>query len=364
MQLSNDYVFIMAGGLGTRFWPASRHSLPKQFLDVLGVGQTLLQLTVKRFERFIPKENIFIVTSEEHGQLALEQSGLAPQNIIMEPARKNTAPCIAMGMRFLEQINPQARVVLAPSDHLILNEAEFVKKLQEGLNFVGQNEALLTLGIQPHYPNTGYGYIHFDAQAQGNISKVKQFTEKPELEKAKAFLAGGEHLWNAGIYLWSVQTIQKALAKHSPSLYQAFQNYDGQLQNKLAVPQGSAAIYEQIESISIDYAVSEKADNIYTLPADIGWSDVGTWQALQQVAPNKDEDNNLVLGLDKKQCQLANSKNNLLYSSQNRPVILYDLDNMLVVDEPQLLLLAPLSAEQHIKEIRQAAVEQWGEDLL
>jgi len=197
-----------------------------------------------------------------------------------------------------------------------------------------------------------------------NLTAARSVGRPREFNEERALEAAMDVFWAKGFKATSLADLCAAMGLHKGSLYQAFQNYEGQLQNKLTVPTGSAAIYEQIESISIDYAVSEKADNIYTLPADIGWSDVGTWQALQQVAPNKDEDNNLVLGLDKKQCQLSNSKNNLLYSSQNRPVILYDLDNMLVVDEPQLLLLAPLSAEQHIKEIRQAAVDQWGEDLL
>lgn len=355
--MSKNYVVIMAGGIGSRFWPASRKARPKQFLDILGIGKSLIRLTFERFLEIVPASNILVVTHEDYREaVQKELPELGNDQILTEPSRKNTAPCVAYAAYKIAAKDPEANFVVAPADHLILKETAFLQKIKEGLEFVENNEVLLTLGIQPTHPNTGYGYIHFDQnQQKGNFYKVHQFTEKPDLARAETFLKGGEHLWNAGIFLWNVKTLLKSFKEHTNDLYQAFESQKEAL--KVKEQETISTIYDEIESISIDYALMEKSKQIYTLPADIGWSDIGTWGALHKVL-DKDEEDNAILTEHREQVILQNSKDCLVRSTQkDKLLILAELKDYIVVDEEDVLLIYPKAKEQEIKALR-AKVEE------
>src|SRR5688572_25202117 len=269
--MNNNYCVIMAGGIGSRFWPMSRNAFPKQFLDILGSGKTLLQQTYERFLPICPKENIFIVTNESYVELVLKQlPDVKPSQVLGEPHRKNTAPCIAYASYKISSLNPDANVVVAPSDHVILKEADFTSSVQKGLNFVGKNHSLLTIGIQPSRPDTGYGYIQFiddKVQEENKISKVKTFTEKPNLEMARFFLQTGEFLWNAGIFMWSVKSIHKAIAEHLPDIDALFKeaaaHFSSPSENEYV-----RKAYEQCTNISIDSGVMAKAKNDFAMSSE------------------------------------------------------------------------------------------------
>ena len=312
----NNYIVIMAGGVGSRFWPMSTEEKPKQFLDVLGIGKTLLQQTVARFNTIAPAENILIVTSEKYKQLVGEQCPeLLESNILLEPCMRNTAPCIAYAAYKIKALNPEANIVVAPSDHLITNESEFIRIVEEGLDFTANNETLLTLGIHAHRPETGYGYIQAspaitnnknaisidsmevsnqsmpDAEASfspsgeikrgvlASIAKVAAFKEKPNLETAKEYLAAGNYFWNSGIFLWSLKSILNAFEAYVPEVAELFQKGET-VYNTEKEQAFINEMFPTCVNISIDYAVMEKADNIYVQPADFGWSDLGTWGSL------------------------------------------------------------------------------------
>jgi mannose-1-phosphate guanylyltransferase len=280
-----DYCIIMAGGVGSRFWPLSRTSNPKQFLDILGIGKTLLQQTFDRFNKLIPAENIYIVSNTEYYDIIREQIPEMPvENILLEPYRRNTAPCIAYASYRIKVKDPEARMVVAPSDHLILKEEAFLKVVKDGLEFVGEHDNLLTIGIQPSRPETGYGYIQVDSNHiiendEVVFNKVKTFTEKPDIKLAKVFLESGEFFWNSGIFFWSVESILNSLKEFLPEINKSFSDGIG-----LYGTDGEAAFiqetYSGCKNISIDYGIMEKADNVYVLTADFGWSDLGTWGSL------------------------------------------------------------------------------------
>ena len=268
------YVAIIAGGIGSRFWPKSRVEYPKQFLDILNTGKTLIQSTVDRFLQFVPKENIFIVTSADYTSIVEEQLPcLSKENIVSEPSRKNTAPCIAYISFKILKNDPEANLIVAPADHLILDTATFEQTCAKAIDFVEHQDALVTLGIKPTYPNTGYGYIQHETEtSQENIFKVKTFTEKPNIDLAKTFLLSGDFLWNAGIFIWKVNTILRMFEIHQPEMYEIF----SQEKDKYNTPEEKEAIeriYPLCSSISIDYAIMEKADNVYVIPSSFGWSD-------------------------------------------------------------------------------------------
>lgn len=359
--MNNHYVAIMAGGVGSRFWPGSREDRPKQFLDILGVGKSLLRLTYERFARVFPDSHIFIVTHAQYvEQVQKHLPELALEQIIAEPSRNNTAPCIAYTAFKLAQQNPAANFVVAPSDHIILREELFLEKVKQGLDFVSQNDALLTLGIEPTHPNTGYGYINFtEEQAEKGIFKVKQFTEKPNASKAKAFLEAGTYLWNAGIFIWNVQNILRAFKKHEPQLFDIFEEGRALFNG----PQEQAFIqkaYPNCPKISIDYAIMENASNIYTLPADIGWSDLGTWASLHQQV-ERDEQNNTantphLLALDSNNC--------LIRVQNDKLVVLKDLHDYIIVEEDDVLLIFPKNKEQEIKQVRTIVSDKFGERFI
>jgi len=292
----NNYVAIMAGGIGSRFWPMSRTNYPKQFLDILNIGRTLIQSTYDRFAKFIPKENIYVVTFEDYADIVAEQlPELSKANILCEPSRKNTAPCIAYVSYKIQLLNANANLICAPSDHLITDDDAFIKICNEALKFTADIKGLLTLGIKPTHPNTGYGYIQYETLAVGeNIYKVKTFTEKPTVEIAKAFIASGDFLWNAGIFVWQVKNIIKAFEKLLPEIHEVF---DAELNNfnTDAEKEAIERIYPLCVNISIDYGIMEKADNVYIMPSSFGWSDLGTWASAFQNL-EKDYLENAVVG--------------------------------------------------------------------
>lgn len=348
--MSNNYCVIMAGGIGSRFWPLSRKSMPKQFLDILGLGRTFIQQTYDRFSEIIPPENFYVVTSVDYKALVLEQLPELDENqVLLEPLRRNTAPCIAYAAYKIKTVNPDANLIIAPSDHLILKEDEFIQQIQNGLDFVSANKALLTLGIQPSRPETGYGYIQVNNKAEykqlDNLYKVKTFTEKPDLKMAEIFLQSGEFYWNSGIFLWSLSSILEAFDKLLNEVSVLFAKGE-KLYN---TPNESAfinKIYSECMGISIDYGVMEKADNVYVLTADFGWSDLGTWGSLYE-NKKKDDKGNVIF-----------NENILPYDTQNciinlpvgKTAVLQGLDGYIVVESNNTLLICKKDDEQHIRQ--------------
>jgi mannose-1-phosphate guanylyltransferase len=347
MQNKNHYVAIMAGGIGSRFWPMSRTALPKQFLDVLNTGKTLVQWTYERYAKFIPAENIFIVTSEEYVDIVKTQLPKLPlENILAEPSKKNTAPCIAYISFKLAQMNPDAKCIVAPSDHLILEEARFQSIALQALDFVDNIKALVTLGVQPTHPNTGYGYIQFEGlEVAKDVYKVKTFTEKPDLEIAKSFLASGDFLWNAGIFAWEISNILAAFEKYQPEMFELFE----QEKQYFNTPEEHGAIqriYPLCTNISIDIAIMEKASNVYVMPASFGWSDLGTWNSAYD---NMEKDylgnavaSDNVIVIDATKCMINSPKDKL--------VLVQGLDDFIVIDTKDVLLICSRDKEQSIKE--------------
>jgi mannose-1-phosphate guanylyltransferase len=347
MSNKHHYVAIMAGGIGSRFWPMSRTAYPKQFLDVLNTGKTLIQWTYERYAKFIPDENIFIVTSEEYVGIVKEQLPKIPlQNILAEPSRKNTAPCIAYISFKLAQLDPDAVFVVAPSDHLILEEEAFQQTALQALDFVENIKSLVTLGIKPTHPNTGYGYIQYEGHEVANgVYKVKTFTEKPDLEIAKTFIASGDFLWNAGIFAWKASTILNAFEKHQPEMFELFDQQKAFF-NTANEHQAIAKIYPLCVNISIDIAIMEKADNVYVIPSSFGWSDLGTWNSAYEniekdYLGNAVASNNVVV-IDATKCMINAPKDKL--------VVVQGLDDFIVVDTKDVLLICSKEKEQSIKE--------------
>jgi len=339
----------MAGGIGSRFWPMSRNAFPKQFHDILGTGKTLLQQTYERFLPICPKENIFIVTNELYVDLVLKQlPDLNPSQVLGEPHRKNTAPCIAFASYKISKLNPDAKVVVAPSDHVILKDSAFQEVVKKGLNFVSENNSLLTIGIQPSRPDTGYGYIQFiddKVQEENKISKVKTFTEKPDLEMAKFFLQTGEFLWNAGIFMWSVKAIHKAVTEHLPDIDALFREAAGHFN----LPEENELVrkaYEQCTNISIDFGVMEKAKNVFVMSAEFGWSDLGTYGSLYEHIKH-DTNENAVVG---KNVMLYDSKNCFVSMPKEKLVVLQGLDDYIVVESDNVLLICRKQDEQQIRQ--------------
>lgn len=343
----NHYVAIMAGGIGSRFWPMSRTDYPKQFLDILNTGSTLIQSTFARFEQFIPLQNIYVVTSIQYKEIVQKQlPHLPPENILCEPSRKNTAACIAYISYKLLQLNPQANLICAPADHLILEADAFQKICADALVFTSQIKALVTLGIKPTHPNTGYGYIQYEPFAVGeNVFKVKTFTEKPDLALAKTFIASGDFLWNAGIFVWQVSNIVKAFEQLLPEMHEMF---DAE-KIHFNTPGESAAIdriYPQCVNVSIDYGIMEKADNVYVIPASFGWSDLGTWKSAYECY-EKDYLENAVAGNN---VIVFDSTHNMVHANNNKLIVLQGLDDYIVVDTKDVLLICKKDKEQEIKE--------------
>lgn len=350
---NNYYAIVMAGGVGSRFWPVSTTDFPKQFHDMLGSGETLIQKTFSRLSKLIPTENILILTNERYNGLVLEQLPMVKQEqVVLEPAMRNTAPCILYASLKIQKMNPNAVMVVAPSDHWIEDEEAFTGDLQQCFDFCEKENALMTLGIQPTFPNTGFGYIEFDKKDANPIKKVNQFREKPNYETAKAFLEAGNFLWNGGIFIWSVSSITDAFSTFQPQMHALFQ-LGFESYNTHSERQFITENYAKADNISIDYAVMEKATNVYVLPATFDWNDLGTWGSLHEKL-DKDEQNNAVVNAT---VILENASNNIIRSDAKKLVVIDGLDDYIIVDNENVLMIYPKNKEQDIKKITAKASE-------
>ncbi|MDA3881374.1 MAG: mannose-1-phosphate guanylyltransferase [Prolixibacteraceae bacterium] len=348
--MNNTYCVIMAGGIGSRFWPLSKTSRPKQFLDILGTGETLIQQTYRRLLKVCPSENFLIVTNYIYKDLVLEQlPDLNSEQVLCEPLRRNTAPCIAYASHKIACKNPNANIIVAPSDHLIAKEDDFILQLKNGLGFVNQNDALLTLGIKPSRPETGYGYIQINDKVKfdgvDNLHKVKTFTEKPDIKMAKVFLDTGEFFWNSGIFLWSLKSILTSFESYLSDVNELFAkgakyyytNEEDAFLNKT---------YSECPNISIDYGIMEKASNVYVLCADFGWSDLGTWGSLWDNS-DKDENGNAMNGDNIK---VYDTNNSIVNVSKDKLVVVQGLDGFIVAESDNTLMICRKEDEQHIRQ--------------
>ncbi|MDB5283239.1 MAG: mannose-phosphate guanylyltransferase [Bacteroidota bacterium] len=346
--MSNVYVAIMAGGIGSRFWPKSRTARPKQFLDILNTGKTLIQLTYERFLNMVPKENIYVVTASDYEQQVKEQlPDLADYQILKEPMRRNTAPCITYACDKIYARDPNATVIISPSDHLILQEDKFLAVISRCIDFVSDNGLLVTIGIKPTKPATGYGYIQFnDDPSPSGFYKVKTFTEKPSLEIARTFIKSGDFLWNSGMFVWKAKTILEAIRKHLPEIGDAFKDGE-QYYNQPGEEAFIREAYSHCTNISIDYGVMEKANNVFTMPAQFGWSDIGSWDSLYEVYEH-DYLGNAVAG---KNVKIYDSANNMIMVPKDKLVVLQGLRDYCVIDTGDVLLICEKSQEQEIKQI-------------
>ncbi|MDR0938838.1 MAG: mannose-1-phosphate guanylyltransferase [Mediterranea sp.] len=360
MTNKDNYCVIMGGGIGSRFWPFSRKTLPKQFLDFFGTGRSLLQQTVDRFKKVIPTENILIVTNAMYADLVKEQlPELSDGQILLEPARRNTAPCIAWAAYHIRALNPKANIVVAPSDHLILKEDEFLAAIEKGLDFVGRTDKLLTLGIKPNRPETGYGYVQIEGAPDEGFYKVKTFTEKPELELAKKFVESGEYYWNSGLFMWNVNTIIKAVELLLPDLASTL----GPGKEVYGTEREKAFIDENFPlcaNVSIDFGVMEKADNVHVSLGDFGWSDLGTWGSLYDLS-DKNEEGNVTL---KCQSIFYNSKNNMVTLPEEKLVVIDGLEGYLVAESDNVLLICKKDEEHAIRKYVNDAQIKLGEDFV
>jgi mannose-1-phosphate guanylyltransferase len=360
----NFFCVIMAGGIGSRFWPVSKTSHPKQFIDILGTGKTLIQQTFERFEKICPRDHVYIVTNDIYKDLIIRQiPGINEEQILCEPMRRNTAPCIAYANYRIRQVNPQATVVVAPSDHIILKEDIFLDVILSAMAAAEKNRWLLTLGIQPDRPDTGYGYIQFIESipypADLRIKKVKTFTEKPELEMARFFLQSGDFLWNSGIFIWSLDTIMEAFDKHLPDVDSVFRDGTG----IYGTPGENGFLqkaYAVCKSISIDYGIMEKADNVYVLASDFGWSDLGTWGSLFEHRL-KDEFNNSIIGQD---VLAYDTRNCIIHMPGNKLAVIQGLDDYIVVEDEGILLICRKTDEQMIRQFVNDVKDKKGEKYI
>lgn len=337
----------MAGGIGSRFWPVSRTQYPKQFLDLLGTGRTLIQWTYYRFKNICPQENIYFITNQSYINTLKEQiPEVRDENIISEPSRKNTAPCAAYFAHKIMALNPKANIIMSPADHLIMDERAFERSCYDALDFVAHHDALLTLGIKPTRPDTGYGYIQYDVEEElDKVYRVRTFTEKPSLELARTFLKSGDFLWNAGIFVWNVETIMDAMAKYMPEMHEVFL----QATDVYNTPNEQAKmnqLYPLCTNISIDYGIMEKAKNVYVIPSYFGWCDLGTWESAYENS-SKDYLGNSVFGdnvmvIDATECMIK--------APNDKLVLLQGLEKFIVIDTPDVLLICERNREQQIKE--------------
>jgi mannose-1-phosphate guanylyltransferase len=350
----NYYAILMAGGIGSRFWPVSTEDFPKQFHDMLGSGSTLIQKTFSRLSKLIPAENILILTNERYNDLVFEQLPMVnPSQVLLEPAMRNTAPCILYASIKIQKMNPNALMVVAPCDHWIEDDEEFTSNLQQCFDFCQNHNALMTLGIQPTFPNTGYGYIEFSKSDTNPIKKVAQFREKPDYATAKSFLDSGNFLWNGGIFIWSVQSIVAAFEKFQPQMNALFHSGMDSY-NTSAEKQFIEDNYAKADNLSIDYAVMENADNVYVLPATFDWNDLGTWSSLHEKL-DKDQQNNAVVNAT---VILENASNNIIRTDGKKLIVVDGLDDYIIVDKDNVLLIYPKSKEQDIKRITALATKK------
>jgi len=349
----------MCGGIGSRFWPYSRARLPKQFIDFLGTGRTLLQMSFERITAIVPKENILVVTNSRYADMVrMQLPEIDGSQILLEPARRNTAPCIAWAAWHIAARDPEASIIVTPSDHVITRENDFESSVCAGFEFVENHKALLTLGIEPTRPETGYGYIQVGEHIGGDICKVKTFTEKPDLELAKVFVDSGEFFWNSGIFLWNVKAIQDALRAHVPDIAAVFDSADdGTFTDRDAEIKFIDHAFPGCVSISIDYAVMERADNVYVETVNFGWNDLGTWSALYDMSP-KNRDSNVT-----QNCSVLtyNSTGNIFAVRGDKLIVVDGLKDYIVADADGVLLICPKEREQEIKRMVTDAKLKFGD---
>lgn len=342
--MNNNYVVIMAGGVGTRFWPYSRQRFPKQFHDVLGTGRTLIQQTADRFEGVCPKEHIYVVTGYEYKELILEQLPfLTDDQILCEPGRRNTAPCIGYACYKIQKQNPEATIVVAPADHIILKEEEFKRRINIAIDFASEGTALVTLGIKPTHPNTGYGYIQFE-ESSDEVKRVKTFTEKPNLELAEKFIESGDYTWNAGIFVWSAKAITLAFSKHLPEMAEAFNSCQTHFYSENEKENLDVA-YSRCRSISIDNGIMEKADNVFMVKSDIGWSDLGTWKSVYENSLLDTYGNSIDANL-----MAYDTRNCLIKVPKDRLVVTNGIEGLIVAEFDNVLMICKLDDEQRVKQ--------------
>lgn len=358
MKNSNYYAVIMAGGVGSRFWPVSTQKYPKQFHDMLGKGQSLIQRTFDRINQFVPSENILIATNERYSDLVLQQIPSITENqLLLEPVMRNTSPCILYAALKIQSQNPDAVMLVAPSDHWIDNEDEFARNIQTSFEASSKEDILMTLGIQPNSPNTGYGYIQFENSTK-EIKKVKNFTEKPDLPTAEKFVASGEYLWNAGIFVWSVNSITKAFQQSLPEMLDLFSsdNIYNTEKEKSFIQEN----YPKAENISIDFGIMEKASNVHVLPVDFGWNDLGTWGSLYNKLEKDSADNATV----NSENIFRDARGNMIRTQSGKRVVIQGLSDYIIVEKEDVLLICPKKDEQDIKQIVSDVRENFGEDYV
>ncbi|MCT4697589.1 mannose-1-phosphate guanylyltransferase [Tenacibaculum haliotis] len=350
----NYYAVIMAGGIGSRFWPVSTQEYPKQFHDMLGTGESLIQRTFNRINALIPAENILIATNERYESLVLEQlPKTTKKQLLLEPAMRNTAPCILYAALKIHAQNKDAVMLVAPSDHWIEDETEFLNNIKTSFEASAKNNTLMTLGIQPDTPNTGYGYIQFE-ESSSDIKKVKNFTEKPNLATAKEFIASGDYLWNAGIFIWSTKSILAAFKNHLPNMLTVLEGTNT-IYNTDLEADFIKSNYEKCENISIDYGIMERSNNVHILPVDFGWNDLGTWGALYNKL-EKDDQKNAVVGAE---TIFRDASGNMIRTESGKKVIIQGLNDFIVVEKDGVLLICPRKDEQGIKQISAAATKKF-----
>lgn len=354
------YCVIMCGGVGSRFWPYSREAMPKQFIDFLGTGRSLLQLTIDRLADIIPFENIILLTNENYADIIKEQiPDITDRQILLEPARRNTAPCNAWAAWHIKAINPNAKIMVAPSDHLILRQNDFINCVNRAFDFIEQHDALVTFGVKPNRPETGYGYIQEDEQIDEYFSKVKTFTEKPNKDLANLFLESGEFFWNSGMFFWKVDTIIEAMRKHAPEIAYMF-DFAPQVFNTDDEQDFINEHYATCPNVSVDYAIMEKSRNVFVEKVDFGWSDLGTWGAIYDNSPkNRDANvtpNSKVLAFD--------SHNNVIAAKGDKLVLVSGLNGYVVADTPDALLIVPINDEQKIKKYVNEAKTRYGDKFM
>lgn len=346
-----NFAVIMAGGIGSRFWPVSTAELPKQFHDLLGSGQTLIQKTFSRLEKIIPTENILILTNERYKDLVLEQlPAVKEEQLVLEPAMRNTAPCILLSALKIYKKDPNAIMLVAPSDHWIEDEDTFGKNISTAFQACKNEDILMTLGIKPTFANTGYGYIKYNKDENSELKQVEQFTEKPDYNKAREFLEQGNYLWNAGIFIWSAKSIINSFQSNLPDMYSLFFKGFEDLNSKSETG-FIEDNYSEAENISIDYGILEKAGNVFTIEAEFDWNDLGTWGSLHDKLP-KDVNNNAVV---RAKTILINAGDNIIQSDFGKQIVISDLNGYIVVDTEKTLIIVPKEKEQEIKQIQEMA---------
>lgn len=351
----------MAGGVGSRFWPVSTQDFPKQFHDMLGTGDTLIQKTFNRLANLIPEENIFILTNERYNDLVFEQlPSVTKRQVVLEPAMRNTAPCILYASLKIQKENENAVMIVAPSDHWIEDEQSFSDNVKTAFDYCEVNDALMTLGITPSFPNTGYGYIEYDKEKSLSVAEVKsvnQFREKPDYETAKSFVSQGNFLWNAGIFMWSAKSVISAFATNQPELFKLFESgckvYNTEFEDDFIKDN-----YGKAENISVDYALMEKSDNVYVIPATFDWNDLGTWGSLYDKL-DKDSDNNAVVNA---KTLTEDASGNMIRTKGDKVVVIDGLKDYIIVDKDEVLLIFPKTKEQDIKKVLQNVKANFGEE--